>query len=225
MRATTLHNTEAHSEGVWALAWAPDGASLLTGSVDETCKQWTLSEDGPKTQHTFTGQTLGVISLDIDPSGTYAASSSLDSVIRVWSLEDCNTKCLIETQPSETWRIAFGPPAGDSVILAAAGGSTGNVIIHRGGDQDPVVVSTMQMPAVSGQALQPGPPPARALSMHARPAAPHGARCSRPHPPPPACAGRGRGRQHARGLRAGRGVQPGFQQDSSLRHGRQRGHL
>lgn len=70
--------------------------------------------------HTYTGHTLGVVSVAVDQSGTYAASSALDSVIRVWNLKDSSTQAIIETEPSETWSIAFAPGA-EKVTVAAAG--------------------------------------------------------------------------------------------------------
>ncbi len=37
--------------------------------------------------HTYTSHTLGVVSVTVDPTGTFAASSALDSFIRVWNLQ------------------------------------------------------------------------------------------------------------------------------------------
>jgi len=86
-------------------------------------KVWTEGADGLESLHTYTGHTLGVISVVVDPSGTYAASSALDSFIRVWNLHDTSTKAVIETQPSETWSVAFAqqPGAEGPLLLAAAG--------------------------------------------------------------------------------------------------------
>ena len=64
----------------------------------------------------------------IDGSGTYAASSALDSFIRVWNLEETSTKAVMETPPSETWQICFHPTA-DTLTIAAAGGSSNSVAL------------------------------------------------------------------------------------------------
>jgi WD repeat-containing protein 61 len=88
--------------------------------VDESVKLWGETEDRLESKHTYTGHTLGVVSVAVEATGTYAASSALDSFIRVWSLKDSSTKAIIETQPSETWQITFAP-AGDQLQVAAAG--------------------------------------------------------------------------------------------------------
>ena len=110
VRANSLHKFEAHGEGVWCLAWVPGSSTrLLTGSVDETVKSWDVEADKTAMSHNYLGHTLGAIALAAEPSGQYAASSALDSTIRIWNLETHSTKSIIETPPTETWGIAFGP--------------------------------------------------------------------------------------------------------------------
>ncbi len=43
-------------------------------------------------------------------------------------LQDSSTKAVIETPPSETWQIKFQPQS-DSLIIAAAGGSSSKVVL------------------------------------------------------------------------------------------------
>lgn len=50
--------------------------------------------------HTYTSHTLGVVSVTVDPTGTFAASSALDSFIRVWNLQ-------------VRWTILYGNGKGD----------------------------------------------------------------------------------------------------------------
>jgi WD repeat-containing protein 61 len=155
VRATTLHKVAAHDEGVWSLAWVPSGATqqqqrVLTGSVDETVRVWDVPLGGgeggdvagttPTTSsvslaHTYAGQTLGVVSVAVDPSGEYAAASALDSTVRVWSLRDGAPRAAVEAPPTETWGVSFcagGGSSGDgSLLLAVAGGTTGKARMHR----------------------------------------------------------------------------------------------
>ena len=119
---------EAHEDAVWTAVWNPDGRTLITGSVDEIVKVWAVAESSAESIHTYTGHTLGVISVAVDPSGVYAASSALDSFIRVWNLEDNSTKAVMETPPSETWQIAFNPVS-DTLTVAAAGGSSNRICV------------------------------------------------------------------------------------------------
>ena len=152
MRLALLSKVEdAHEDAVWTAAWSgpeqlltgnradgihaydlhglpgrhvPSDIGLcVPGSVDENVKVWTEGADALESLHTYTGHTLGVISVVVDPSGTYAASSALDSFIRVWNLHDTSTKAVIETQPSETWSVTFAqqPGAEGPLLLAAAG--------------------------------------------------------------------------------------------------------
>lgn len=97
MRLTrTLKIDDAHEDAVWACAWAPGPSRrLVTGSVDECVKVWDVAPSAagpdapaPEPTHTYTGHTLGAVSVAVDAAGEYAASASLDSFVRVWSLKD-----------------------------------------------------------------------------------------------------------------------------------------
>lgn len=147
MRLSLLNKVEdAHDDAVWSCAWAtPD--LLITGSVDESVKLWGETEDRLESKHTYTGHTLGVVSVAVEATGTYAASSALDSFIRVWSLKDSSTKAIIETQPSETWQITFAPP-GDQLQIAAAGGNTNMVKIWSADSAETAAeVAALALPA------------------------------------------------------------------------------
>lgn len=80
---------DAHDDALWCTTWVPNKTQCITGSVDECVKVWTVQEDPPvaENSHTYTSHTLGVVSVTVDPTGTYAASSALDSFIRVWNLQ------------------------------------------------------------------------------------------------------------------------------------------
>jgi WD repeat-containing protein 61 len=135
MRLSLLHAVpEAHKDGVWSAAWASthEGGvqQLVTGSVDEEVRVWqetAAGEGGASVEaaHTFTGHSLGVVS--VASVGDLAASSALDSVIRVWDLVTHETKVSIECPPSETWAIDFSPVATDTHLIAIAGGSSNKV--------------------------------------------------------------------------------------------------
>lgn len=122
---------QAHDDAVWSAAYLPNSDFLLTGSVDESVKLWTHGEQKDKLEagHTYLGHTLGVVSVAVDPSGQHAASSALDSFIRVWHLLDSSTRAVIESPPSETWQIAFSPEK-DLFQVAAAGGSGNKITIY-----------------------------------------------------------------------------------------------
>jgi WD repeat-containing protein 61 len=137
MRLSLLSKLEAHEDGVWSVSWVPGGSELLlTGSVDESVKLWEDVADQPlNTVHTYTGHTLGVVSVVVDPTGTYAASSALDSFLRVWNLRDHSVKAVIENNPTETWGIAFSPDT-SKLRLAVASGTAQRVLIYNIEDDD-----------------------------------------------------------------------------------------
>lgn len=126
---------DAHEDGVWSLAWTPPSASgdstLLSGSVDETVKAWRVdgdSADGLAAVEEYTGHILGVVSVAASSSGL-AATSSLDSVIRVWDLASGQARAIFETPPAETWHLAFPPGDAGARHLANAGGASAGVVL------------------------------------------------------------------------------------------------
>ena len=131
MRCTVGHvQKDAHEEGAWSCCWVPNTRTFLSGAVDETVKLWSVGEAGISIEKTYSGQagqTLGVISVGVDPTGEWAASSALDSFIRVWSLKDQKEeRATLESKPTEIWSIAFSPLK-DKCMLAGAGGITGKI--------------------------------------------------------------------------------------------------
>lgn len=127
MKINSLKNlANAHADGVWAVAWAPAtqsrGALLITGSVDETVKLWKGDELEP--ERTNTGHALGVVAVAAHPAGTLAASTSLDSYVRVFDVDTNATVATLETPPSEAWLMQFHPKG---ELLAVAGGGSASV--------------------------------------------------------------------------------------------------
>lgn len=103
--------SNAHHDSIWAVAWAPAtearGALLVSGSLDESVKVWRGDELEQEGVHT--GHSLGVIAVAAHPSGTLAASTSLDSFVRVFNVDSNATIAVLETSPSEAWLMQFDP--------------------------------------------------------------------------------------------------------------------
>lgn len=56
MRLSLLQKLEnAHEDSVWTAAWAPDGDTLVTGSVDESVKLWNEAGDTLEQKHQLVG--------------------------------------------------------------------------------------------------------------------------------------------------------------------------
>lgn len=230
----------AHDEGIWSVAWVPGTSQLLTGAVDETIKIWDCASKKPAFVHTLSGFSLGVVSLCVDPTGTYGAASSLDSNIRVWNMAGYETKNIIETTPTELWRIAFGSTTAEGMVIAAAGGSRHQVVVYNTSAADDTTETRYDLPAVRGARSS---SPRRgstlgssALSVEPRPCQRLYASVLITNPPLHVVCGRPAaatvcvtctlvlaGGHQAGALRAQCGSQPRWAQPSRGRHGWQRG--
>ena len=155
-RLHALHQQEGHEGGIWACAWGSN-SHLLTGSIDETVKAWEVTDAGVRFTHSYEGHALGAISVSANATGEVAASSALDSVIRIWHLHTHETLSLIETSATESWSIAFGPQK-DALHLATAGGTRGAVVLWNVGSAtgtgDTSVLAELQLPQASVMAQQ-----------------------------------------------------------------------
>lgn len=116
----------AHHDSIWAVTWAPATESrpalLITGSLDESVKLW--KGDELEMERINTGHALGVIAVAAHPSGAIAASTSLDSYVRIFDVDSNATVATLETPPSEAWLMQFDPKGS---VLAVAGGGSASV--------------------------------------------------------------------------------------------------
>jgi WD40 repeat protein len=67
---------------VTAVAIAPDGTWLATGSHDKTVRVWDAATG--QCRATLTGHTRAVTAAAIAPDGTWLATTSHDKTVRVW---------------------------------------------------------------------------------------------------------------------------------------------
>jgi hypothetical protein len=72
--------------------------------------------------------------------------------VRVWDPAAAESKFNIESLPTESWGVAFGPTTGDALRVAVAGGSKEGVTVYRGGVEEPVAEATLALPPVRGGA-------------------------------------------------------------------------
>ncbi|MDF2441161.1 MAG: hypothetical protein JWN98_2145 [Abditibacteriota bacterium] len=75
---------QAHSGGVNAIAFSPDGTLLCSGSDDKTVRLWRV-KDG-KLIHTFKGHKAKVNSVHFAPHGKTVASGSYDGTVKLWRI-------------------------------------------------------------------------------------------------------------------------------------------
>jgi WD repeat-containing protein 61 len=124
-RTSDIFKEGIHDDSVWSAAWIND--KIVTGSVNAEVKVWTLKNNEIQLLYTLLGHRLGVISVDVDKTGKYAVSSSMDSCIRVWDIEKGLMVNNIEAPPIEAWTVSLSPD-GKHV---ATGSQTGNVNIFN----------------------------------------------------------------------------------------------
>lgn len=73
-----------HADAVKAVAWSPDGRTLLTASRDRTLASWDVSAG--KRLRVFEGHEGGVTSVALSPDGRFAVSGSQDKTVALWEV-------------------------------------------------------------------------------------------------------------------------------------------
>jgi U3 small nucleolar RNA-associated protein 13 len=117
VRATAL----AHTKEVNALALAPTGDLVLSGSQDRTLKVWALEEGGQMRElATLKGHRRAVWSAAFSPIDKVAASGSGDMMVKVWSMSDFSCLRTFEGHTASVLKLRFV--------------SSGTQIISSGGD-------------------------------------------------------------------------------------------
>lgn len=73
-----------HADAVKAVAWSPDGKTLLTGSRDRTLALWDAATG--KRLRVFEGHEGGVTSVAFSPDGRFAVSGGQDKMLALWEV-------------------------------------------------------------------------------------------------------------------------------------------
>jgi WD40 repeat protein len=86
LRTATLHATlQGHQEEVRALAFTPDGKTILSGSKDRTVRWWDV-ESGREKQ--VTDREIGIVNcVAVAPDGEVAAAGGNSGVVALWGVE------------------------------------------------------------------------------------------------------------------------------------------
>ena len=120
-----------HEDGIWAVAWSPNG-QVVTGACDEMVQTYMIHGHDIEKKHVLRGHELGVTSVSVSEGGL-AASSALDSHIRLWDLESGAERGVIDAGPVEAWTVSLSPDG----RLVASGSQGGNINLWNveGGDK------------------------------------------------------------------------------------------
>ena len=108
-----------HTASVQSVAFSPDGATLASGSRDETIRLWN-TRTGQLTR-TLEGHTYWVGSVAFAPDGVTLASGSGDRTIRLWNTQTGELTRTLE-HLGAVHSVAFSP---DGATLASGGDASG----------------------------------------------------------------------------------------------------
>ncbi|KAG8849678.1 hypothetical protein FRB91_009688 [Serendipita sp. 411] len=105
---------KGHGDGVWSLAFSPDGSKLVSGSGDNTIRIWNLQTRSHMI--TLKGHTHTVLSVAFSPDNQKVVSGSHDKTVRVWNVETgeeqrkqiYNSSVMSATFSSNSSKIACG---------------------------------------------------------------------------------------------------------------------
>jgi WD40 repeat protein len=106
---------DGHTGPVAAVAVAPDGTWLATGSADGTVRIWDAATGRERAR--LDGHTGPVAAVAVAPDGTWLATGSADGTVRVWRMTD-GTPLVPPLDLSESVRAVA---AHGTVIITAAG--------------------------------------------------------------------------------------------------------
>jgi WD40 repeat protein/serine/threonine protein kinase len=106
----TIH---ADSNGLWSVAWSPDGKRLATGGDDGVVKLWESGTGHALTN--FQGHTKAVLSVAWSPDGLRLASGGADTTIRIWDLKTGGS-VVLRRDHSDVSCLAWNP---DSIRIVS----------------------------------------------------------------------------------------------------------
>ena len=77
-----------HDSWVGALAFSPDGATLVTGGFDDTLIWWPVAADKPAPLRKVKAHAGWIRALAVSPDGKWLASGGNDRIAKLWNFAD-----------------------------------------------------------------------------------------------------------------------------------------
>ena len=157
---------------LYAVAFGPDGSSVLAGGVDRTIRRWALDGDDGRLVNSAIAHDAAVLRLLVAPDGQTIYSTGEDAAVKAWSLPGLDPLYALPTQPD--WPLAAAlSPAGDRIALGRYDGS----LVVRPTSADGEAITLLEAPRPDEPTTAPPEPPKPELTRRPTlgPPAPKGA--------------------------------------------------
>lgn len=111
-----LHTLSGHAGFVKSIAFSPDGATLVSGSQDDTLKLWDVKSGVERSSLKHTGWKAGVSAVAFSPDGRLLAAGRSDKTIAVWDVAAGKLLRWLRGHAGMVHAVAFSP---DGASLAS----------------------------------------------------------------------------------------------------------
>jgi WD40 repeat protein len=129
------HVLKGHTDAVVALAFAPDGRTLASGSTDNTARLWDPRTG--KELRKLEGHRSWVYGVAFAADGKALASGGYDKTVRLWDVATGKQRRLFEGHKGSVRAVAFSP---DGEALASAGSDRTVRLWDLAGKKGPVLL-------------------------------------------------------------------------------------
>ncbi len=113
-----------HDSWVRAIAFTPDGATILTGGYDGRLIWWPVGDEQPTPARTIEAHQGWVRSVAVSPDGTLVASTGNDNLVKLWNASDGTLLHELSGHERYVYNVAFHPDGKDLV----SGDLMGNLV-------------------------------------------------------------------------------------------------